>query len=150
MWMANSSAFFIGQGGVSITEWGGTLGLTGLTASMIVNALVTSLIVFKIFNVLRKVKGVSTASGGTSLSITSGGKKLHSVIFIIIESGMALFSIQLVRLAFACLGFKSATTVELDTHQFVVGIHEMLNVIIQSIIVIFYIYLTNNVDLTRG
>ena len=37
----------IENGQVVTTEWGGTLALTGLVVSMVVNALVTGLIVFK-------------------------------------------------------------------------------------------------------
>jgi hypothetical protein len=102
MWIAISGAQFLGKRGISETEWGGKLVLTSLTASMIVNALVTGLIVFRIFRVFRhlhEVKSVNT-SGETSLRIT-GGKKLRSIIFIIIESGMALFK--------GALGLESRT-----------------------------------------
>jgi hypothetical protein len=129
MWIAISGAQFLGKRGISETEWGGKLVLTSLTASMIVNALVTGLIVFRIFRVFRhfrEVKSVNT-SGETSLCIT-GGRKLRSIIFIIIESGMALFAIQFIRLV---LAFRSlSTTAENDTYQLIVGTYEMLNVII--------------------
>src|SRR5882757_438584 len=98
MWIASTSTLIIEQGELNQTEWGNILALTGLTASMTVNALVTGLIVFRIFKVFREVKRVTT-SDETSLGITaSGGRKLQSIIFIIIESGMALFAIQLARL----------------------------------------------------
>jgi len=125
MWIANTGAQFIAQDSIDETNWGNILGLTGLTASMTVNALVTGLIVFRIFKVFREVKRVTT-SDETSLGIT-GGRKLRSIIFIIIESGMALFSIQLARLVLALLNLS--TTAENVAYQFFASIHEMLNVI---------------------
>ena len=71
------------------------MALTGLTLSMIVNALVTGLIVFRIFKVFRALK--TSAADDRILGVT-GGSTLQRVIFIIIESGVALFSIQLARL----------------------------------------------------
>jgi len=92
MWIATCGSEFIGQGEIDSTEGGSILTLTGLTASMTVNALVTGLIVFRIFKVFREVRSVTTLDE-TSLGVT-GGKKLQSIIFIIIESGVALFAIQ--------------------------------------------------------
>jgi len=126
MWIASSSSQFIGQDGIDITNWGAILALTGLTASMTVNALVTGLIVFRIFKVFGEVKSL-TSSDETSSGIT-GGRKLRSIIFIIIESGTALFSIQLIRLVLASLGLS--TTAKIATDSFIVTIYEMLNVII--------------------
>ena len=54
---------------------------------MTVNTLMTGLIVFRILKVFQEVKSASGAITGRST--------LHHVIFILIESGMALFSIQL-------------------------------------------------------
>jgi hypothetical protein len=68
--------------------------LTSLIASMTVNALVIGLIVFRIFKVYREVKGV-TSLDEKSLGV-AGGRKLRSIMFVIIESGMTLFVIQLV------------------------------------------------------
>jgi hypothetical protein len=64
---------------------------------MTVNALVTGLIVFKLSKVFRELRGVTTSSE-KHLGII-GGRKMASIMFIIIESGMALFAIQLTRLA---------------------------------------------------
>jgi hypothetical protein len=101
---------------------------------MTVNALVTGLIVFRIFKVFREVKGVTT-SNEKSLGIT-GGRKLRSIIFIIIESGMTLFAIQLVRLVITATGPK--TNAEQDIYNLIIGMHEMLNVVISSVIVTLY------------
>ena len=93
---------------------------------MTVNALVTGLIVFRIFKVFREVKDVIT-SDEKSLGVT-GGSKLRSIIFIITESGMTLFAIQLVRLAAGATGL--GTNGEENIYQLIIGIHEMLNVVI--------------------
>ena len=89
---------------------------------MTVNALVTGLIVFRIVKVFQEVK-TATADDQT-LGVTGGGT-LRRVVFIIIESGMALFSIQLVRLVVT----NMATTTSYNAYSLILGIHEMLNVI---------------------
>ena len=60
---------------------------------MVVNALATGLIVFKILEVFLEIKATSVEG----MLGSSGSLKLRRIIFIIIESGMALFAIQLVR-----------------------------------------------------
>ena len=95
MWVASDGALVIVQNDVDEALWGTRLVLTSLITSMTVNALVTGLIVFRIFKVFREVKGVTTLED-RSLGITRGNK-LRSVTFIIIESGMVLFAIQLAR-----------------------------------------------------
>ena len=98
---------------------------------MSVNALVTGLIVFRIFKVFQKVKP-------TSDQLTLGannGRKLYSIISIIIESGMILFSIQLARFV--------VTVVQTDdadyAYQIIVCIHEILTMIIKLVMSIFLI-----------
>ena len=130
-WTATFAGQVVGQGGIYLTHWGNILVLTSLTASMTVNALVTGLIVFKIFQVFRRV---STSEGNFL-----GGRKLRSIIFVIIESGMALFVIQLARLAITATWIL--TDAESDAFILItVGIHEMLNVIISSIVCYFVLY----------
>jgi hypothetical protein len=126
MWITAICSQFIAQGQIDISAWGSILVLTSFTASMTVNALVTGLIVFKIFKVFREVKSITT-SNEKSLGIT-GGRKFRSVIFIIIESGMAFFAIQLARLVIAATGQR--TDAEQDIYSLIIGIHEMLNVVI--------------------
>ena len=70
------------------------------------------------------------------LGVGGANGKIRSIIFIIIESGMAMFSIQLVRVVLNAL--------ELDVMYLVVGISQMFNVIIQS--VIFFIHLTEMIS----
>ena len=117
------------------TAWSNILLIASLAASMTVNGLVTGLIVFKIFKVFREVKDVT------------GGRKFRSIIFIIIESGMALFAIQLARLMMvAAIGLETTTIAKENSYLFylfIVGIHEMLNVVISSVIVT--LYFTDNV-----
>ena len=97
------------------------LSATGLTASISVNALVTSLIVFKILKVFREVRQIL---GATS------GRKLYSAISVIIESGMVLFSIQLARFIVTVVLTNTAD----NAYQVIVCIHEIFNVIIRLII----------------
>ena len=59
---------------------------------MTMNALVTGLIMFRIFKVFQEVK--TATADNQNLGVT-GGSTLWCVMSIIIESGMALFSIQL-------------------------------------------------------
>ena len=108
-------------------DWGITMGITGLAVSMAVNALVTGLIVIKILKVFLEVKGTMTSVERTLGS--TGGTKLQHVIFIIIESGMALFAIQLIRIVFYILPMEWT----LDACNIAIAINEMFNVIIRSV-----------------
>ena len=92
---------------------------------MTVNALVTGLIVFRIFKVFQEIKTVTAED--RILGVT-GGSTLQRVILIIIESGVALFSIQLIRLVGAIVDTDAAT----DVYYLVSGVHEMLNVIMTT------------------
>ena len=107
--------------------------LTGLTASMAVNALVTGLIVFKIFKVFLEVNPILV-----ELTLDStGGSKLRHFVFVIIESGMTLLAIQLIRLVFSILPMEWT----FDALEYVVAINEMLNVIIRFVsflLLLFY------------
>jgi len=97
---------------------------------------VTGLIVFRIFKVFRQVKSATTSDDEKYLGVT-GGSKLRSIIFIIIESGMALFAIQFARLVLQVLiSLELSTTAKFDSYQFIVNIHEMLNGITPTIILV--------------
>ena len=131
------------QGQIFSVPLGYPLVLTGLAASMTVNTLVTGLIVFKILKVFLQVeqlKPEATSVERTLSSLSSsasGGTKLRHVLFVIIESGMALFAIQLVRFVLSSL--PEAVLVQMGTTRYsiaynlVVGFHVMFNVIIRSI-----------------
>jgi hypothetical protein len=104
------------------------LTLTGLATSMAVNALMTGLIVYKILKVFMGLKPTSVEQTLGS----SGGSKLRHIIFIIIESGMALFAIQLVRVVLSSMVAQTVYTGftgPVVGVNFVIGIHKMLNVI---------------------
>jgi hypothetical protein len=132
-WVAGLDAFFIRQGGIAENLWTSPVVVTSLTVSLTVNAVMTGLIVFKIFKVYRL--------GATA------GSKLRSIMFIIIESGMALFVIQLVRLAISTqLPFTDEVSVS-TTYVLIVVLYQMFNVIISSVIAT--LHFTDNVDLAR-
>jgi hypothetical protein len=124
MWIVSGCPFFIVQGQVYTTTWSNMLVMTSLAVSMTVNALVTGLIVFRIFKVFHKVKDVT------------GRKKLCSIIFIIIESGMALFAIQLACLVIAAT--EERMDAECDIYLLIGCIHKMLNVVISSVTATLY------------
>ena len=102
---------------------------------MVVNALMTGLIVFKIIKVFLEAKSISVERTLGSLSST-GGPKLQHIIFIIIESGMALFAIQLVRVVITILVALQAGPAPqslIDALYVVIPVHQTLNVIIRSV-----------------
>ncbi|KAF8801521.1 hypothetical protein BYT27DRAFT_7198025 [Phlegmacium glaucopus] len=94
--------------------------------SLIVNVLVTGLIAFRIAKVYWNVKNTLNKNtfGAT------GGSKLRSIIFIVIESGMALLACQLAWLVSTVVRTTAATeAVSIST-----GVHEMINGIAPTII----------------
>ena len=97
-----------------------TLASYGL--SMAVNALVTGLIVFRILTVFLQVKATTTSIERTLGS--GGGTSLRHIIFVVIESGMALFAIQLVRLVITLM-----PDLALIALNVIIGTNEMFNVI---------------------
>ena len=120
---------------------------------MAVNALVTGMIVFKIRKVFLEVKATSVEQTLGSLSSTRDTKLQH-IIFIIIESGMVLFAIQLVRTVFTSLAALPDPDAEMSTSvnialNIVIGVHEMLNVIIRSVHFYFFCF-TDNIYLARA
>ena len=83
-----------------------------------------------------------------NLGVTGGGRKLRSIIFILIESGMALFAIQFGRLVLAVISYSSASSAANDIMQPFITIQQMLIVIIGP--VIFTTYLTDSLYLARA
>jgi hypothetical protein len=99
---------------------------------MAVNALVTGLIVFKILKVFLEFKPTSVER---TMSSTGGSSKLRHILFIIIESGMALFVIQLIRIVHVLSILVAQTTTTAFTGvlfgmDVAICIYEMLNVTI--------------------
>ena len=106
--------------------WPITVFVTGLAASMAVNALMTGMIVFRIL----KATGVQPTSIERTLGSTEGNKFRH-IMFIIIESGMALFAIQLVRFVLVLISVPVEQFPFFEfAGDFVIAINQMLNVII--------------------
>ena len=114
---------------------------------MVVNTLVTGMIVFSIL----KTTGVSPTSIERTLGST-GGNKFRHIMFIIIESGMTLFAIQLVRV----LLFNIPVPVEQEptfqaVYDIVVAINHMLNVIIiRSVHFCIFFFADNIIYLPRA
>jgi hypothetical protein len=108
---------------------------------MAVNTLVTGLIVFKILKVFLEYKPTSVER---TLGSTKGTKLQH-IIFIIIESGMVLFAIQLVRIVISSLmvaapeGSEHAFILVIGM-EIVICMHQMLNVIMRSVHLLLLFY----------
>ncbi|KAF8810791.1 hypothetical protein BYT27DRAFT_7185585 [Phlegmacium glaucopus] len=139
IWLLSSGFQFILSGQVVQPDWSYRVTLAALAISMTLNALVTFLIVFKIFRVYHEIKSTSgvyreigSTSDDQSLGAT-GGSKIRAVIFIIIESGMILFSIQLVRLLASIFVSTDAGS---RTFKIIVFIHQMFNGITPTIILV--------------
>ena len=142
--LASEGAVSLEQGQLFIAPWCATLTLTALAASMAVNSLVTGLIVFNILEVFLEVKPTSVAERKLGSLSSTRGTKLRHIIFVIIESGMALFAIQLVRVVITSLVEFQALQMVLTgviSFDLVIGIHEILNVIIKIcsfLLLLFY------------
>ena len=126
--------------------WGSDVNLTALTSSMVVNTLVTGLIVFKILKVFLEVNAASTSVKRTLGS--SGGTPLQHTVFVIIESGMALFIIQVVRVVFVIFWMR-VPAFNSNAISIVIGIHQMLNVIIKAVHCYFFCF-TDKIYLARA
>ena len=110
-----------GQLSLQNAFWGSILGLSSLVISLVVNAVVTGLIVFKILKVYRGVRPTIIEDQTFGIA-RDAGAKLRSIMFIIIESGMAMFTIQLIRVVLFNL--------QIDAMYLTIGINQQLNVII--------------------
>ena len=120
---------------------------TGYALSLIVNALVTGLIVFRILKVFLEVETTMTSVERTLGS--TGGTKLRHIIFVIIESGMALFVIQLIRVIVSSnANAPVASEIRWNIFYIVDLINDMLNVIIGSFE--FFFCFTDNIFLSRA
>ena len=115
--------------------------------TMVVNGLVTGLIAFRILKVFLEVKAATSTSIEQSLG-SSGGTKLRHIIFVIIESGMTLLVIQLVRLVLYFVEPSQIVTLgpAFFALDYCASINEMFNVIIRS--VHFYFFFTEKKKIT--
>ena len=117
---------------------------------MAVNALVTGLIVFRILKAYLEVTKATSVERtlGSTAAAARRGTELRHIIFVIIESGMALFAIQLVRTVLYSL--DSGSPVPITKSQFrvvyecVIGISEMCTVIIRFFH-LYLFYFTDNI-----
>ena len=113
---------------------------------MAVNTLVTGLIVFKILKVFLEVRATTSVE---RISGSTGTPKLQYIIFVIIESGMALFAIQLVRVVLYNLPVQSVPAI--NGVNLVLGIYQMVNVIIRSLFISTTSFcFTDNIYLVRA
>ena len=87
------------------------------------------LIVFRIFTVFCQVK--TPTADDQILGVSGGRSTLRHIIFILTESGMALFSIQLARLVVTIV----ITNAAFNAYNLIVWIHLIHNVIMISVIV---------------
>ena len=121
--------------------------ITGLAASMVVNTLVTGMIVFRIL----KVTGAMPSTSVERTLGSTGRNKFRHIMFIVIESGMALFAIQLVRFV---LGFISVPVEQepffLAGFNIVIAINQMLNVIIIRSLHFYIFCFADNIYLARA
>ena len=117
--------------------WGNTVTLTSLVLSIFVNTLVSGLIVFRILKVFLEVNRTQVDRTLVERTLAStGDTALRHVIFVIIESGMALLVVQLVRTIVGNVYVQPGTAEYsyITAAFFIVsGINEMFNVIIKSI-----------------
>ena len=113
------------------------MAFASLTMSMVVNSLVTSLIVFRIFKVFRAVRPTSNEQilGATRRS------RFRPVVFLLIESGTLLFSIQSIWLVFGTLLARPPDSSVTEAYPTIVAIHQMFTVSIIHL----YLYFANNV-----
>ena len=89
---------------------------------MVVNGLATGLIVFKILKMF-------SATGARDTT------KYRRIVFIIIESGMTLFVIQLVRMVLWIVGPNQVYS---PAYYYALAIGEMFNVIIRTVHFYFF------------
>ena len=136
----------------TVYDLASNLYITGLAMSMAVNTLVTGLIVFRILKVLGvRLTSESVDSERTSsLGPTGVSNKYRHIIFVIIESAMALFAIQLVRVV---LYYIPVSVVQLPfmmgAQDILIVINQMLNVIIIRSVHLYFYRFTDNIYLAR-
>jgi hypothetical protein len=105
---------------------------------MVVNTLVTGLIVFRILQVFLQAKAATTS---VELTLgTTGGTKLQHVIFIIIESGMALLAVQLGRVVLSILTPPMLSAGFIFAFNFFTAINQVFNVIIRAVHFYFFCF----------
>ena len=111
---------------VVVPNWAAAALISSHVMSISVNAMATGLIAFRIYKVFKQVK----ANSVSNLALNDApGSALGNVLFMIIESGVILFSIQLIRLV-----MYSVQTLASTGFHLIIPFHVILNVIIRSVI----------------
>ena len=111
------------------------LNTTSYAVTMAVNGLATGLIVFKILKMFLEVNAATGARDTT---------KYRHIVFIIIESGMTLFVIQLVRLVLWVVEPNQLLMPLSPALYYILLIGEMFNVIIRSVHFYFFCFTEKN------
>ena len=114
---------------------------------MAVNSLVTGLIVFRIFKVFLEVRAATSVDRSFG---STGGTKIRHIIFVMIESGMTLLVIQLVRMVLWTVQPSQIVTPGpvYFAFEYLIIIGQMFNVTIRS--VHFYFCITEIFYLARA
>ena len=113
---------------------------------MAVNTLVTGMIVFRIL----RVTGAMPSTSVEQTLGSTGGNKFRHVMFIIIESGMALFAIQLVRVLLVFIPVPVEQDLFLIAgNDIAIIINQMPNVIIIRSIHFYFFCFSDNIYLAR-
>jgi hypothetical protein len=131
-WLVASIATTIIQGQLTAYSWEPPIILAAFSLSIAVNTLVTGLIVFRILKVFLEVKAATTSVERTLGTTWTGTKLLRNVVFMIIESGMALLFVQLVRVTLYILQIQldgDASDSATNGYVILIVINEMFNVI---------------------
>jgi len=104
---------------VQNTALGDILTPTSLGISLTVNAVVTGLIVFRILKVYREV---GRTCENRTLCFGGVETKIRATMFIIIESGMAMFTIQLIQVIFVIVPTSEFNNYTLGIYQMFMGL----------------------------
>ncbi|KAF8816975.1 hypothetical protein BYT27DRAFT_7205407 [Phlegmacium glaucopus] len=107
-WLAMYGSFYIvPDGSVGVTHLGYAVSLTSLAISLVVNGVVTGLIVLRILKVYWEARPTFEDQ---TLGIGTKGK-IQSIIFIMIESGIAMFAIQTIGFVVCVLRLNAISLV---------------------------------------
>ncbi|KAF8816971.1 hypothetical protein BYT27DRAFT_7205385 [Phlegmacium glaucopus] len=107
-WLAVNGLFYIVPAEYADVPYSGyAVSSTSLAISLVVNGVVTGLIVFRILKVYWEIR---LTFEDQTLGIGTKGK-IRSIIFIIIESGMAMFTIQTIGVVISVLRLESLSII---------------------------------------
>jgi len=125
LWMASIGSTTLSDNEFSTATWVNAVTWSSLVMSICVNAIVTGMIVFKIVGVYQDAKPLYNDPFAAS-----GGSKLRSIIFIVVESALTLLCVQVINLVLNILPSLPA----LHGYQVISFIYQMLNGITPTLI----------------